>query len=110
MELTSLANLPLLKEILFITITTWLTYWGAICNGFVSDDIEGLLNYEGKFCWNYGSLNKWIFLKLFNKNNIRNHLFSIILHNANGILLYLLLINFFSPKIGVCAFQIPLGL
>ncbi len=79
-------------EILLLTLLTWLTYWGALKNGFVSDDIQAIAEYDGKFCgWDYGRLTKFIFYRLFQKDPRRNHIFPIILHNANAILLFLLL-------------------
>lgn len=86
--------------LLFLTITVWLTYWHAIHSGFVSDDIEGLLNYDGKLKkFDYGHLNKWLLYKLLDKSPHRNHLFSIFLHNANVILLFSFLINFVPVKL-----------
>ena len=89
-------------ELLLLTAITWLAYWGALKNGFVSDDIDAICNYEGEFRgWDYGNITKWIFYKLFQKDPWRNHFFSILMHNANTILLYLLLTNFFSIEISL---------
>lgn len=87
-------------ELLILTGLVWLAYWGVIRCGFVSDDIVGLQEYDGKLKkFDYGHLNKWLLYKLLDKSPVRNHLFSIFLHNANVILLYLFLSSFISPKV-----------
>ncbi len=84
----------------FLSAVVWLTYWHCINSGFVSDDIEGLQNYDGKLKkFDYGHLNKWLLYKIFEKSPRRNHLFSIILHNANVILLFSFLITFLPIKL-----------
>lgn len=89
-------------EIAFLTVLTWLTYLGAINNGFVSDDIEAIQNYDGKFMgWRYGQLTKFIFYRLFQKSHRRNHIFPIIIHNANAILLYLFLAKLMPNQIAI---------
>lgn len=86
-------------ELLFLSAAVWLSYLGVINSGFVSDDIEGLVNYDGKLKkFDYGHLNKWILYKLFNKSPQENHRFSILLHNANVILLFSFLVNFLPIK------------
>lgn len=85
---------------LFLSAITWLTYWHCLGSGFVSDDIEGLQNYDGKLKkFDYGHLNKWLLYKLLDKSPRRNHLFSIFLHNANVILLFSFLITFLPIKV-----------
>lgn len=87
-------------EILILTAAVWLAYFYAIENGFVSDDIEGLIHYDGKLKkFDYGHLNKWLLYKLLDKSPQRNHLFSIFLHNANVILLFSFLISFLPIKL-----------
>ncbi len=89
---------------LLLTIIIWVAYWHAIYCGFVSDDIEGLQNYDGKLKkFDYGHLNKWLLYKLLDKSPVRNHLFSIILHNANVILLFSFLITFIPIKLAFYA-------
>lgn len=86
--------------LLFLTTAVWLTYWHTIRSGFVSDDIEGLQNYDGKLKkFDYGHLNKWLLYKLLDKSPRRNHLFSIFLHNANVVLLFSLLSTFAPLKL-----------
>lgn len=86
--------------LLFLSATVWLTYWHCIGSGFVSDDIEGLQNYDGKLKkFDYGHLNKWLLYKLLDKSPRRNHLFSIFLHNANVVLLFSFLITFIPIKL-----------
>jgi len=88
--------------IAFLTLLTWITYFGALNNGFVSDDIEGIANYDGKFLgWDYGRITKYIFFKLFGKDPRRNHIFSVVLHNANVILLYTFLSALINPTIAL---------
>ena len=90
----------MLEAILILTGLTWLAYWGAIKNNFVSDDIEAICNYNGEFRgWDYGNLTKWVFYKLFQKSNTRNHMFSILMHNANVLLLYSFLTHLFNPTL-----------
>ena len=87
-------------SLLILTTIVWLAYLGVIECGFVSDDIEGLANYDGKLKkFDYGHFSKWLLYKILNKSPRRNHLFSIFLHNANVILLYLFLITFIPQKI-----------
>lgn len=87
-------------EIAILTLATWVTYYGAIKNNFVSDDIDAILKYDGEFRgWDYGNLTKWIFYRLFQKDPKRNHIFPIVLHNANAILLYVFLSTMFSPTL-----------
>lgn len=88
-----------------LTFITWLTYGYCIRNsGFVSDDIEGLQNWDGKVKQpNYGFINKWILLKLFGKRSDTNHFFSILVHNANVILLFLFLQSFSNPTVALYA-------
>ena len=87
-------------EILFLSFLTWLAYWGALKNGFVSDDIQAIAEYEGEFRgWDYGNLTKFIFYRLFQKDYRRNHIFPIFIHNANVVLLFLFLNNFFPEKV-----------
>lgn len=87
-------------EIIALCVITWVAYWGAIKNGFVSDDIEGLQNYDGKLKkFDYGHLNKWLLYKLLEKSPKRNHLFSIFLHNADAILLFLFLSNIMPQRL-----------
>ena len=86
--------------LLLLSIAVWLTYWHTIGSGFVSDDIEGLQGYDGKLKkFDYGHLNKWLLYKLLDKSPTRNHLFSIILHNANVILLFLFLSSHFPTNV-----------
>ena len=87
-------------EIFGLTVAVWVAYWGVIRLGFVSDDIEGLQHYDGKLKkFDYGHLNKWLLYKLLEKSNVRNHLFSIFLHNANVILLFLFLSTIVPVKL-----------
>ena len=87
-------------ELFLLTIICWITYLGVIECGFVSDDIEGLANYDGKLKkFDYGHFSKWLLYKILEKSPRRNHLFSIILHNANVILLYSFLITFIPQKL-----------
>ena len=87
-------------EIVILSIVTWLAYWGVINCGFVSDDIEGLQNYDGKLKkFDYGHLNKWLLYKLLDKSPRRNHLFSIFLHNVNVILLFAFLATILPAKL-----------
>lgn len=89
-------------EMFFLSFVVWLTYWHVINAGFVSDDIEGLQNYDGKLKkFDYGHLNKWLLYKLLEKSPRRNHLFSIILHNANTLLLFSFLITFIPIKLAL---------
>ena len=89
-------------ELILLTILTWLTYWGILDCGFVSDDIEGIQNYDGKLKkFDYGHLNKWLLYKLCNKSSRRHHIFNIILHNANVILLFSFLTTFVSIKVAL---------
>lgn len=93
----------MILDILLITIAVWFTYAGAIKNGYVSDDKDGIERYDGKLGgWEYGHLIKWFFYRFCQKNPYRHHFFSIFMHNANAILLYLFLGNFFSAQ--VCLF------
>ncbi len=94
----------MILPIVSLSLLTWVTYWGAIRNGFVSDDIEGIANYDGKFLgWDYGRITKWLWQKLFQKNAAAHHTFSILLHNINVCLLYVLLSNLFSPRLALFA-------
>jgi len=82
-------------ELLLLTGLVWLTYYGVLGCGFVSDDLEGIHGYDGKLKkMDYGHLNKWILNKIFGKDPFMNHVFSVLLHNANCILLYLFLSNY----------------
>ena len=86
--------------IVFLSALVWLTYFYTLKSGFVSDDIAGLQNYDGKLKkFDYGHLNKYLLYKLLDKSPRRNHLFSIILHNANVVLLFCFLLTFISVKI-----------
>lgn len=89
-------------ELILLTILTWLTYWGILNCGFVSDDIEGVANYDGKLKkFDYGHLNKWLIYKLCDKSPRRHHIFNVLLHNANVILLFSFLITFVSIKVAL---------
>lgn len=86
--------------ILFLTSIVWLAYFRAVNCGFVSDDFDGLINYDGKFKgWDYNHLLKFLLYKLFGKSAKLNHFFSILVHNINVILLYLLLRTFLPLQI-----------
>ena len=86
--------------LIILTAVTWLAYWGSLKSFFVSDDLDGILHFDGKFAgWNYGQIAKWGFHFLFGKDNRANHFFSILLHNANVILLYTFLTHFFPQNI-----------
>lgn len=89
---------------IILSAIVWLAYWHVINTGFVSDDIEGLQNYDGKLKkFDYGHLNKYLLYKLLDKSPRRNHLFSIILHNANVVLLFSFLITFVPIKLAFYA-------
>jgi hypothetical protein len=89
-------------ELILLTLLTWLAYWEILECGFVSDDIEGLQNYDGKLKkFDYGHLNKWLLYKLLDKSPRRNHLFSVLLHNANVILLFSFLTTFVPIKVAL---------
>ncbi len=46
---------------LIITILTWITYFYTLSCGFVSDDIQGIAEYDGKLQgWEYGMLWRWV--------------------------------------------------
>ena len=91
-------------EILLLSLLTWLAYFAVINGGYVSDDIEGLQNYSGKMkAFDYGNLNKWILYKLFGKSPKANHFFSILMHNANVVLLYIFLATIVNPTIALIA-------
>lgn len=92
----------MLLAIFGLTVLTWLTYWEGIQNGFVSDDIEGLQNYDGKpKKFDYPNINKFIFFKLFGKDPRANHFASILLHNTAVILLYLFLSNLIGERLAL---------
>jgi tetratricopeptide (TPR) repeat protein len=89
-------------ESILLTILTWLTYWGIFECGLVSDDIEGLQHYDGKLKkFDYGHLNKWLLYKLLDKSPRRNHIFSVLLHNANVLLLFYFLTTIVSIKVAL---------
>lgn len=91
-------------EILCLTGLVWLAYIGVYRCGFVSDDIEGLVKYEGKLrAYNYAHLSKWLAYKILGKDPLRNHLASVVIHNANVVLLYLLLIRFMPMQVAFFA-------
>ena len=89
-------------ESILLTILTWLTYWGILDCGFVSDDIEGIQNYDGKLKkFDYGHLSKWLLYKLCDKSPRRHHIFNVVLHNANVVLLFYFLTTFVSIKVAL---------
>jgi tetratricopeptide (TPR) repeat protein len=91
-------------EFILLSALTWLAYWGVLDCGFVSDDIEGVANYDGKLKkFDYGHLNKWLLHKLLDKSPRRNHIFSVLLHNANVILLFYFLSTFVPIKVALFA-------
>ncbi len=89
-------------ELILLSLLTWATYWGVLDCGFVSDDIEGIVNYDGKLKkFDYGHLNKWLLYKLCDKSPRRHHIFNVLLHNANVILLFSFLTSFVSIKVAL---------
>lgn len=89
-------------EFILLIVITWLSYWGVLECGLVSDDVEGLQHYDGKLKkFDYGHLNKWLLYKLLDKSPRRNHIFSILLHNANVVLLFYFLATFTSIKVAL---------
>jgi len=56
-----LENYSPLLPFLAITIFSWLTYFYTLRCGFVSDDVEGIANYDGKLQgFEYGMLWRWV--------------------------------------------------
>ena len=89
-------------ELILLTILVWITYYGILNCGFVSDDIEGIQHYDGKLKkFDYGHLNKWLLYKLCDKSPRRHHIFNVVLHNANVILLFSFLTTFVSIKVAL---------
>jgi len=80
-------------EMVFLALISWVTYYGVLEGTYVSDDIEGLLRYDGKpKDHSYGAMIKWLTFKLFGRDMHSHHFFSVALHMANAVLLYLFLI------------------
>jgi len=87
---------------LFLIALVFIAYWDAIKNGFVIDDQEGILAYDGKLQgWNYGYFSRWLWHRIFQKEGRRHHLFSVIMHSANTVLLYYFLGSLFSNSIAL---------
>ena len=82
----------MLFELIFLAVITWIAYCGVLEGTYVSDDIEGLMRYDGKpKDRSYGAMIKFITFKLFGRDMHSHHFFSITLHMANAILMYLFL-------------------
>lgn len=91
-----------LLHISTITILVWLTYSYIIWKcSFVIDDIEGIVNYDGKVPPDayYGDYMKWLRFKVADKSPMHHHFFSVILKNASCIMLYLFLSTIINPYI-----------
>ena len=87
---------------LFLISLTFLAYWGSLKNGFVIDDQEGILQYDGKLQgWKFGYLSRWLWHRIFQKEGRRHHLFSVVIHSANVVLLYNFLLFLFPPEIAL---------
>lgn len=87
---------------IFLFALSFLAYWGAIHNGFVIDDQEGILQYDGKLQgWDFGRLTKWLWYRFFQKHPRRHHFFSVLIHSANVVLLYTFLGTLFPQNIAL---------
>jgi len=87
---------------LFLVALTFLAYWDAIKNGFVIDDQEGILIYDGKLQgWKFGYISRWLWHRIFQKEARRHHLFSVVIHSANTVLLYYFLGSLFPDNIAL---------
>lgn len=112
------AYLTLLNQYLpFIEITalTWVTYFYTLKCGFVSDDLPGIGDYDGKLqSWEYGTLWRWLRYHICGGNRpsgkknpdgsdipqgklpIRHHFLSLVTFNLTNLVIFLAL----KPIIG----------
>lgn len=100
---------------LVLSLSVWVTYIYTLCCGFVSDDVQGLGEYDGKLQgFEYGMLWRWVRFHIVGgtfpsgqknpdgsdvpqgKHPIRSHFLSIVLFNITAIVAYIAL----SPIIG----------
>ena len=89
---------------IFLLALGFLTYWDSIKNGFVIDDQEGILQYDGKLQgWDFGRFTKWLWYRLFQKEGRRHHFFQVLIHSANGVLLYTFLGTIFPETVALFA-------
>jgi hypothetical protein len=114
---------------LALTVLTWLTYFYTTKCGFVSDDHQGIGEYDGKLQGHeYGMLSRWIRFHLVGgnfpsnhkvdlpngqkhtipcgKQPFRHHVLSVLVFNAANLFLY----NFLSHLIGAKLALFTLGL
>ena len=109
---------------LAITISVWITYIYTLKCGFVSDDLAGITEYDGKLQgYEYGMLSRWIRYHLCGGNfpskkkfkqqdgtdfvipqgkiPIWHHFLSVSIFNIGCLLLYLFLAKQFDPKLAL---------
>ena len=133
-----LESISVLTDILkhpysILTILVWTTYWYTLRCGFVSDDHQGLGEYDGKFQgWEYGMVSRWIRYHIIGGGNFpsrfrapngqivplgktatRHHLFNIVLFNLCVLLGYNVFSDLFDPRVAFIAFALfavsPIG-
>jgi len=86
----------MILHIISITALVWLTYSYIVWKGgFVIDDMEGIVRYDGKLPANayYGDYFKHLRFKVADKNPRHHHCFNVILKNAACVMLYFFLRN-----------------
>ena len=89
-------------EIVGLFILSWLAYAGAVNNGFIIDDIEGIMSYDGHLiAWRFDAVMKWLWHRLFQKEPRKHHFFSILIQSANVVLLYLFLSTLFTKDLAL---------
>lgn len=109
---------------LAISVSIWIAYCYTLKCGFVSDDIAGLIEYDGKFQgWQYGMISRWIryhlcggnfpskkkflnpdgteFVVPQGKMPFWHHFLSVSVFNVACLLLYTFLANRLDPKLAL---------
>jgi len=119
-----------LQPYLLLSLLVWVTYWEAQYCGFVSDDIEGIANYDGKMQVpiSFGNILKKVRFEIgkvinpkrdepnqrtFIASTIKHHTLSIFIFHAAILFLYSFLASILDPRLALIATALftvhPLG-